>query len=80
MPYSLYLEKYADKFALLGGICIQTALGLLPQDKLEAEIRRVFGLLKGTRWVCCTTHFVQKHCSMDDLKFAFDLIYRLARE
>ncbi|MBQ4050701.1 MAG: hypothetical protein IJD13_03665 [Oscillospiraceae bacterium] len=80
MDYDLYLEKYSDKFAILGGVCVQTALGLLPQDRLEKEIRRVFGLLKGKRWVCCTTHYVQDHCSMEDLKFAFDLIYRLARE
>ncbi len=80
MTYDLYLDKYSDKFAILGGVCVQTALGLLPQEKLEAEIRRVFSLLKDKRWICCTTHFVQKHCSMDELKFAFDLIYRLARE
>lgn len=80
MDYDLYLEKYQDKFAILGGVCVQTALGMIPQDKLEKEIRRVFGILKGKRWVCCTTHFVQKHCSMDDLIFANDLIYKLARE
>ena len=80
MDYSLYLEKYSDRFAILGGVCVQTALGILPKDRLEAEIRRVFGLLKGKRWICCTTHFVQDHCSMEDLKFAFDLIFRLARE
>lgn len=64
----------------LGGVSIQTALGRLPQDKLEQEIRRVFGKLKGKRWICCTTHFVQDHCTIEDLKFAYDLIYKLARE
>ncbi|MBR6781174.1 MAG: hypothetical protein IKM24_09210, partial [Clostridia bacterium] len=67
-------------FALLGGICVQSALGILPQDELEQEIRRVFGLLKNKRWICCTSHFVQKHCTMEDLTFAYDLIYKLARE
>ena len=80
MSYELYLEKYRDTFAILGGICIQTVLGLVPQDELEREIRRVFGLLRGRRWVCCTTHFVQNHCSIADLAFAYDLIYKLARE
>jgi len=80
MSYDTYLEKYSDKFAILGGICVQSAIGMLPQDQLEQEIRRVFGKLKGKRWVCCTTHFVQDHCSMEDLAFAFDLIYKLARE
>ncbi|MBO7404374.1 MAG: hypothetical protein J6V24_05375, partial [Clostridia bacterium] len=46
MNYDLYLEKYRDKFAILGGICIQTVLGLVPQEELEREIRRVFGLLR----------------------------------
>ena len=78
--WKLYLEKYQDRFAILGGICIQTVLGLVPQDELEREIRRVFSLLRGKRWVCCTTHFVQNHCSMEDLAFAYDLIYKLARE
>lgn len=80
MSYDTYLEKYQDKFAILGGVCIQSVLGMVPQEKLEEEIRRVFGLLRGKRWICCTTHFVQNHCSMDDLNFAYDLIYRLARE
>ena len=80
MGYDLYLNNYADKFAILGGICVQSSIGLLPRDELEADIRRVFGLLKGKRWMCCTTHYVQDHCSMEDLVFAYDLIYRLARE
>ena len=80
MSYDLWLEKYRDKFAILGGVCIQTALGIMDRDALEHEIRRVFSLLRGERWICCTTHFVQKHCSVEDLAFAYDLIYRLARE
>lgn len=80
MSYGLYLDKYSDKFAILGGVCVQSAIGILPRCELEAEIRRVFNTLKGKRWICCTSHFVQDHCSMDDLEFAFDLIYKLARE
>ena len=80
MSYDTYLEKYADKFAILGGICVQYAIGLMPRDQLEAEIRRVFSLLRGKRWLVCTTHFVQNHCSIEDLEFAYDLIYKLARE
>ena len=80
MSYDLYLDKCADKFAILGGVCVQTAIGILPFDELEKEIRRVFGLLKGKRWICCTTHFVTDRCTMQDLRGAFDLIYKLARE
>ena len=80
MSYDLYLDKYADSFAIMGGVCVQTAIGILPRDQLEAEIRRVFATLRGKRWIACTSHFVQDHCSIEDLEFAFDLIYKLARE
>ena len=79
MSYDVYLDKYEDRFAILGGICVQSALGILPREKLETEIRRVFSKLRGKRWICCTTHFVQNHCPIEDLEFAYDLIYRLAR-
>lgn len=78
MPYSVWLDNYSDKFAILGGICVQTTLGFGDLARLESEIRHVFGLLKGRRWICCTTHFVQDHCTMEELEFAFDLIRHLA--
>lgn len=78
MPYSLYLERYQDKFGILGGVCIQSTLGFGDYPRLESEIRRVFSLLKGKRWACCTTHFVQDHCSIEELMFAYDLIRVLA--
>lgn len=58
MPYSLYLEKYQSKFEILGGVCVQSTLGFGDLTCLESEIRKVFSLLKGKRWACCTTHFV----------------------
>lgn len=79
MPYSLYLDKYQDKFGILGGVCVQSTLGFGNMERLESEIRRVFSLLKGKRWACCTTHFVESTCSMDELTFAFDLIKKLAQ-
>jgi uroporphyrinogen decarboxylase len=80
MGHDLYLEKYSDKFGIMGGICVQSAIGILPREELEKEIRRVFANLKGKRWICCTSHFVQNHCSIEDLEFAYNLIYKLARE
>ena len=80
MPLDLYLENYSNNFAIMGGICVQSAIGILKREELEKEIRRIFSLLKGKRWICCTSHFIQKHCSIDDLEFAYNLIYKLARE
>jgi len=78
MSYDIYLDKYKDSFALLGGLCIQSTLGFGDYARLENEIRRVFSLLKGRRWVFCTTHFVQNHCSIDELVFAYDLALELS--
>ena len=80
MSHDLYKEQYADKFAILGGICVQSAIGIMPTEQLGEEIRRVFKNLKGQRWICCTSHFVQDHCTIEDLTYAYDLIYKLARE
>ena len=79
MPYSLYLDKYQDKFGILGGLCVQSTIGFENYERLESEIRRVFNLLKGKRWIFCTTHFVQNHCSIEEVIFAYDLIIKLAR-
>lgn len=79
MSYDLYLQKYSQKLAILGGLCVQSTLGFGDYARLEGEIRRVFSLLKGKRWMFCTTHFVQKHCSIDELVFAYDLAVKLAR-
>lgn len=80
MSYDLYLDKYQDKFAILGGLCVQSTIGFGKYERLESEIRRVFSLLKGKRWIFCTTHFVQKHCTIDELCYAYDLVVKLARE
>ena len=77
MTYDTYLKRYSDKFAILGGVCIQSTLGFGDYKNLESEITRVFNTLKGERWICCTTHFVQEHCSIEELVFAFDLIKTL---
>lgn len=80
MSYDLYLDKYKDKFAILGGLCIQTTLGFGNYERVESEIKRVFELLKGKRFIFCTTHFVQDHCSMEELKFAYDLVMKYANK
>ena len=79
MSYETYLQKYSDKFAIMGGLCIQTTLGFGNFARLEGELRRVFGLLSGKRWCLCTTHFVQDHCTAEELVFAYDLAVKLAR-
>ena len=45
-----------------------------------AEIERVLGLFRDGGMIFCTTHFVQDHCSMEELRLAYDTAYRLVRE
>ena len=52
---------------------------ILTQEELLSEVKRVFDKMRGKRWICCTSHFVQKHCSVADLTAAYDLVYQLAR-
>jgi uroporphyrinogen decarboxylase len=77
MSYDLYLKGYQDKFAILGGLCVQTTLGFNDYDRLKSEIERVFATLKNKRWIFCTTHFVQNHCSIEELTYAYDLALKL---
>jgi len=79
MSYDMYLQKYSNSLAVLGGLCVQTTIGFGDYDRLRNEIERVFNLLKGKRWLFCTTHFVQDHCSIEELVYAFDLVVKLAR-
>ncbi len=77
MSYDLYLSKYAERFAILGGMCVQSTLGFGDLPRLEREMRRVCDLMRGKRFILCTTHWVQDHCSIDELVFAFDLALQL---
>ena len=79
MSYETFLNKYSNDFGIMGGLCIQSTLGFGDLDNVKSEIERVFSILKGKRWIFCTTHFVQDHCSMEELVFAYDLAVKLAR-
>ncbi len=79
MDIQLYLNRYKDKFTIMGGLDIQTTLGFGKFDLLRAEIRRIIGLFPDRRLLLCTTHFVQEHCSIDELVFTFDQVKALTR-
>ena len=79
MDYGLYLKKYRDKFTLLGGLDVQSTLGFGDYENVEREIRRVYGLFKDGGLIFCTSHSVQPHCSVEELEFAYDLVYNLVR-
>jgi len=80
MSYETFVNEYSNDFGIMGGLCIQSTLGFGDMDNVKSEIERVFRTLKGKRWIFCTTHFVQDHCSMEELVFAYDLAVKLARD
>jgi uroporphyrinogen decarboxylase len=79
MDYSVYRSKYMDKFTVMGGLDVQSTIGFGKLDFLRSEIKRILGMFKDGGLLFCTTHFIQDHCSIEELTFAYDLIYETVR-
>ena len=75
-----YKRKYMDSFVIMGGLDVQTTIGFGKLDFLEKEIERILRLFADGGLLYCTSHFIQNHCTMEELTFCFDTIYRLTRE
>jgi len=74
-----FKSKYAQVLTAMGGLDVQTTIGFGKLDFLRAEIERVMRLFADGGLLFCTTHFVQDHCTMDELVFALDAAYELSR-
>jgi len=74
-----YKEKYKGHFAIMGGLDVQSTIGFGRLDFLKKEIERVLNLFKDGNLLYCTTHFIQNHCTIEELKFAYDTIYEFVR-
>lgn len=75
-----YKKKYMDSFTVMGGLDVQTTIGFGKLDFLKSEIERILRLFADGGLLYCTSHFVQNHCTIEELTFAFDTIYELTRE
>ncbi|MCK5129559.1 MAG: hypothetical protein KAQ68_06895 [Clostridiales bacterium] len=80
MDYDKYFNQYADHFTIMGGIDIQATLGFNQLDKVKNEINEILTRFKERGLLLCTTHYVQDHCSIDELVYAYDLIYKGIRK
>ncbi len=80
MDLSEYKAKYRGSFTAMGGLDVQTTIGFGDYDRLRREIQRVLGMFPDGGLLFCTTHFVQDHCTIDELTFAYDLVYDLVRQ
>jgi len=69
-----FKRRYRDVFTVMGGLDVQTTLGFGKLKFLADEIKRVLTMFADGGLLYCTSHFVQAHCSMDELKFAMDTV------
>lgn len=79
MDYRTYLTDYSKNFVILGGMDVQTTMGFGKTEWAKSEIRRVVETFNGRGLLLCTTHYVQNHCTMDELEELFDFAYALIR-
>jgi uroporphyrinogen decarboxylase len=80
MSLEHFKKNYRDKFTVMGGLDVQTTIGFGKIDFLKAEIERVIGMFADGGLIFCTTHFVQDHCSVEELVTAYDLVYELVHK
>lgn len=80
MPLEEFRRGYRDRLTVMGGLDVQATIGFGDFERLEREIERVLRMFADGGLLFCTTHFVQDHCSIEELRFAFDTVYRLTRE
>ncbi|NOY79997.1 MAG: hypothetical protein GXP31_03225 [Kiritimatiellaeota bacterium] len=80
MDLNEFREKYRKTFTVMGGLDVQTTIGFGRLDFLAEEIERVLRMFAAGGLLYCTSHFVQDHCSIEELRFAFDRIHAVVRE
>lgn len=73
-------RKYGDKFVVMGGLDVQKTIGFGKYDHLQQEIERVLRLFRHGGLLFCTTHFVQEHCGIEELSYAYDIVFKRVRE
>lgn len=79
MDLDLYCARYARDFVIMGGLDIQTTLGFGRLDALRAAIERLVRRFRDGGLLLCASHFVQNHCTIEELTYAYDLVYDLIR-
>jgi uroporphyrinogen decarboxylase len=75
-----FKDRWMDKLVVMGGLDVQTTIGFNNRVKLQGEIERVIRMFAHGGLLFCTTHFVQDHCTIEELTFAYDLVYERVRK
>ncbi len=80
MSLSEFHARHRGQLTVMGGLDVQTTIGFGRHDELVANIEEVLGQFTDGHLLYCTSHFVQDHCTIEELTLAFDTIYRVVRE
>ncbi len=75
-----FKDNYMDRFSVMGGLDVQNTIGFGRHDHLVSEIHRVIDMFRDGGLLYCTTHFIQAHCTMEELELAFDTVYEAVRK
>jgi uroporphyrinogen decarboxylase len=80
MSLQAFKDNWMGKISVMGGLDVQTTIGFNDRAKLQREIERVVRMFAGGGLLFCTTHFVQDHCTIEELTFAYDLVHDRVRK
>ncbi len=79
MSYDLFDREGRGRFVVMGGIDVQTTIGFGDLERLRREVGALIDRYHDGGLILCTSHFVQDHCSIDELEAAFDFVYERVR-
>ncbi|MCL2740937.1 MAG: uroporphyrinogen decarboxylase family protein [Oscillospiraceae bacterium] len=80
MDMGVFLDRYAGKITIMGGLDVQTTIGFGRYGFLRDEIDRVLTMFRDGGLIYMSSHAVQPHCTVEELEFAFDHIHAKVRE
>ena len=80
MSLHVFKDRWMNTLTVMGGLDVQTTIGFNDRGKLQREIERIITMFANGGLLFCTTHFVQDHCTIEELTFAYDLILDLVRK
>jgi len=75
MSLDIFKEKYRSQLTVMGGLDVQSVLGFGNLAQVKTEIERLIRMFGDGGLIFCTSHFVQDHCTIEELKFAYDTVY-----
>lgn len=70
-------QNYRSSFTVMGGLDIQTTLGFGRLDLVRQALDRLIPQFRDGGLILCTTHFVQDHCSIEELVQTYDWVTEL---